>query len=645
MVVKRGRGRPRKVDVSGTDVHANIDPEESNLSIIATAVNEMARKRPTRRAASNGISHKSDDDDDYISIDVAEEGDNDFVPNELIAIDEEDEKNEVMDDSGPKRKTRGKQSCRNKSTIASSNSSTSSRLEKKRRKIRYLKDLSAARDKIERIYGINKQKLLSLAKVKEAFETCVFYFPPELLRKDSLYYVECTPPCAKKNVYDLVVVPNSSKVREIEEAELNEIFERRNKEVTIIIGEVEVTLGSGHKTEFPVFPNGDRRGFVYNTSCLITDMEWFNKEEEDDEYLAVSLSQYFDRPLNEKLQMFETETHVSCIDIFKLNTLTLEFSRIQTIAHTFGDTWNLKWHEGCQDINSLGTLAFTCQDGSVKLLEVNITEEYTIRFVEKPTISISLPKVSITCYDFLSPTTIVCGFKNGFVGAFDLTDSPIPSFYRKIHDSYVISICVAYSEFENSLVGTVSVDGFFYAFDPKDIFTSKTTIARFRGTNITPLSYIPQLYSFVNSDGLNSLKSVVPRASFGIHPICQQDTTITSIGTSRKHPLSLAGTADGNVVVSNVARRLLTGVKNGSSVHSSLRLWKWEYSDTENKYRLDNSYEKYVLALSEVSGIRIDPHGVNISCIKWNESSTGGNFYAFANNAGLLTVEQLGINS
>ncbi|QLQ80734.1 hypothetical protein HG537_0E00870 [Torulaspora globosa] len=617
--VKRRRGRPRKNEIT------KVDP---SITAIASAVDSATLKnRPAR------TTKKLENDDIYVE--TNEEGDDDYIPgfeDLVVELDEPEIAHKARKSHGYKRtKTNGSRS-----------NTPSSTLEEKGRVVRALKDLSSARDKIERIYGLNKQKLLNLAKVKEGFETCVFCFPSENLRKDSPYFVDLVPPCASENVYRTLVGMNRTKFHVMSESEMGQMIQKRSKPLQVVIGETEISLGVDDKADFPVFENDRRTGFLYNTGALITDLAWLTQEHEESQYLAVSLSQYMDKPSDEHLKMFEAEGNVSCIEIYKLHPHTLAFTKLQTIVHTFGETWNLKWHEGCQSESSIGSLVFICHDGSVKMLEVENTQEFTVKLIDQPSLCIELPRVAITCYDFLSPTTIICGFKNGYVGEFDLSDPTTPSYYRKIHDSYVISIIVAYSEFENLLVSTVAVDGYFYVFDPKDIFTSKTTITRFRGTNIIPMAYIPQLYAIVNSDGANSLKAVVPRAAFAIHSVCSLENSIVSIGTSRLHPLSLSGSSDGSVVIDNVARRLVTGIKNTAQTHTSLRLWKWEYSELDEKYRLNHAYETFKLSVNEVIALRIDPHGVNISCIKWCESTSSGQFYAFANNAGILTIEKLG---
>lgn len=662
MTIKRGRGRPRKNQSRGNEtpkvnskLSENADSNDhndnndhndenndndndadngSNLGIIKSAV-AQATRRKTRRA----VTRKATPEPDFKpQQDEEEEEDEEFVPE---VEDFEEEKQEP----DKRRKTKS-------STPVEIDSfglkQRGSNLERKGKVVRALKDLSSTRDKIERIYGLYEHKLLQLAKVKEGFEQCLFYFPAEVIQKDSPYYVNYKPPCALDNVYDKIISPTTNKMRahEIDVKELDQIFTKNKREHKIIINESETALQYEQSMEFPVLPNGKREGFVYNTGGLVTDMAWLSQDESEDQYLAVALSQYFERPADVHLKMFESEPHTACIEIFKLDHNTLKFKKVQTIAHSFGEVWNLKWHEGCKKDGMLGMLAFVCQSGSFKLVDVSISsneeKSQSVRFLDEASVSISMPNTTITCYDFLSPTTIICGFKNGFVAEFDLTDPGTPSFYHKMHDSYVIAICVASSELERSTVGTLSVDGYFYIFDPKDIFSSRLAVTRFRGTNIFPIVYLPQLYAFVFTDGANSLKTVVPRAAFAMHTVSLQDTTITSVGSSRLHPLILNGSSDGNVSIENVSRRVLTGIKNSSIAHCSLRLWRWEYNKHEDKYRLNHNYEVYKPSANEISGVKIDAHGVNVSCIKWNETSTAGQFYAFANSAGLLTIEKLG---
>ncbi|CCH58447.1 hypothetical protein TBLA_0A06550 [Henningerozyma blattae CBS 6284] len=660
--------------------------------------NDEATSIPVSQSASNIpgvdttheiVTDDNENDEDFVIIEDYVDDDKDYIANEEEDVamelednnDDTDYTNELGDDANyddndiqtekkPKRKnasTKEKSTSakrpykkRTKKEIAPTPipiSTPDSTLEKKGRIIRALKDLSSARDKIERMYGLNRDKLLNLAKIKEGFETSLFDFPSSNIQKDSRFYVECIPPCAQEDITNVLINDDTKKTQyhEITDEIYRDLFHSRVEPVSVEIGDVSYDLQTDDLAQFPIFPIEPRTGFLYNIGGMVTDMVWLHQKiDNEQQYLAVSTSQYFDKPLDNHLRMFHGQSHVSTISIFRLNIKTLEFIKLYTVINPYGEAWNLKWHEGYNNPSNLGLLGFVCQDGSVKFLEIpNITDSMNtsnnngnkngkIIFCESPSISMSLPNTLITCFDFLSPTTIICGFKNGYIAEYDLRDPQIPSYYKQIHDSYIINIVAAYSEFEPLVVSTVSVDGYLYLFDPRSIFTTKTTVTRFRGSNTIPITYIPQLYTLLHSDGANSLKSVPPRTVFAVHPVSLMESTITSISGSRLHPLSLTSTADGMLIIDNITRRYLTTIKNTSSTHKSLRLWKWDYSSKQNKYRLDFNYTKYQLNVNDVSKIHLDPQGINICCVKWNETNIAGKFYAFANSAGILTVERLG---
>ncbi|CCD23591.1 transcription factor TFIIIC subunit TFC6 NDAI_0B05580 [Naumovozyma dairenensis CBS 421] len=574
--------------------------------------------------------------------------------------------------SPTKKKTTRKQKKSFTDSISSQSGSATptSKLSQKGRYVRALKDLSSARDKLERLYGINRDKLLGLAQLKDGFEESVFDFPIENIQRESSYYVDIKPPSTKN--CDLTKFQNipQTDYRIIQEEEFIQIFQHRHERVNVVINDAEASLGNNEKVEFPKLPYYKRTGFVYNLGGLVTDMAWLpsNNSESAPQYLAISLSQYYDEPLNRHLQMFNKEKHISCIEIYQFVPSTLKFSKIQTIVHNFGETWNLKWHEGyntniCQinhpDMGQgiLGLLGFVCQDGSIKFIQIpkvsssildtdnnnnNNKDDPIIRYCETASISVSLSTTSISCFDFRSSSTIVCGFKNGYVAEFDLFEKMIPSYYIRVHDSYILSVCNSYSEFENDVINTISVDGYFNLFDPKDIPTTLTNVTRFRGSSLMPFSYIPRLYSMIFADGSNTIRSTVPRACFAIHPIASRETTVASIGTSKLHPMVLSGAADGSIYIDNAARRLLTGAKGISKTLKSLRLWKWDYDQPQDKYVLDYNYQVSTSTANSVSKVKVDFPRINISCIKWNENEVTGKYYAFSNSAGLLTVENLG---
>ncbi|CUS21804.1 LAQU0S04e01156g1_1 [Lachancea quebecensis] len=515
-----------------------------------------------------------------------------------------------------------------------------SKLDNKHRIIRGLKDLTSARDKIERIYGLNEQKLVGLAKVKEGFEAGPFDFNLQTIQEDSKYFVDSSPPWSKEDAARTIPL-KSAKFDLMEESDLAGLFPVRQSELRLTVGDLDTTIGSGQKLEFPVLPCGKRKGFIYSTGALVTDLAWLPRDSNGELFLAVSMSKYIDDPADPHLRLFSKEEHISCITIFRLNPNTLSFEKYQTIIHQFGETWGLKWHGTYQGHEYLGLLAMCCQDGTVKFIKVEFVQKYEIMMLQEASLEVFIPQELISCFDFTSSSSIICGFQNGYVAEFELGSS-LPSFYYKIHDSYVISIVTAYSHYEDTVINTISVDGFTCAFNPKSIRTTKSIVGRARGGNNTPAVYCPQLYCVAYSDGVNSVKAYPPRAVFATHQICMHDNTVSSLAASKLHPYLLSGSADGALMINNMARRFLTGIKNNTTVYKYLKLWQWDYSLKEDKYRLDPNYEVYNFSVNEVSKAKVDPHGINVSSVKWNETSKFGKFFAFVNNAGLIVVEELG---
>lgn len=683
-------------DNNAVDEDNNVNNNVNNNVSAANDENITARKRSrpqrnTRRKVTSTselvINQDDDYQDEFLVSDIAADKDNDddddddFVLNEGdvdVEDDEEWKDNDIdqdetkeltselqnnkkeavseVDDELPKkrRKTTRSNGTSKKKLQDSRKSPSKTPPTKAPRKspsfnlstkiVRGFKDLTSAKDKVMRMYGLNKEKLLGLAKIKEGFEAYLFDFPKDNINPESIYYENNLPPCATSNVYEELIQHNATNYEIITEDELKQVFKYRTEQLDVIIGKSEFNIGINDKAEFPLFEHYKRSGFIYNCGALITDMEWLNNDNDDRQYLAVSLSQYFDNPVAPELQMFGKETHYSCIEIFELNQNTDSFKKIQTILHPFGETWNLKWHEGCKNVNNIGVLSFVTQDGSIKLIEIIQNDDTNIKRLINAAISISLIDIKITCFDFLSPKTIICGLQNGYVAEFDLSDNErrnYPSVYEKISDSYIASVITTYSKFEDTTVNVISTDGYFTIFNPKDIFSTKLSPFRFRGYNKYPMTYIPQLYLTAFTDGCNGLKALHDRASFLPHPVGTKNTTITTLCSSRLHPYLISGTSDGEIFIDNLVRRALQGVKDVTKTHKSSKLWKWDYNLQTKQYRLDHNYEVNKISTNDVAKATLDYHGVTITATKWIQTSNMGKTFAFSNAAGILTIETL----
>lgn len=622
---KKGRGRPRKLatDANGIAAAALKELGESGTR-------KERRGRPRKNKVAQSMATKDDE----------------FVPAES-GEEDEDIGDSVIDEELMRKPKKSKITNIGKKPVVST-------LERKCRIIRSSKDLSSARDKIERIYGLNKDKLLGLAKIKQGFEACMFDFPEADIQPDSIYWLGTCKACQKsvtkeetKIVEKMILSEDKSEFEDMSDEQYRALFKIDVNAIDISIANTGFTLSAGQRSEFPVLPDYQRHGFVFNTGAFVTDMAWLPKRKNSEEqYLAVALSQYNQSASDYHLRMFERETHISCIHIYEFNPESLNFKKQYDIIHSFGEIWDLKWHEGVDVLQSnLGLLMFASQSGYVKGLLLPHSIKGKKVLCKRASIDIGMANNDITTFDFLSVGRIICGFKNGYVAEFDLSDTKnymAPSFYSQVHSSYITTIVVAHSTYESEVVGTLSVDGYFYLFNPKDIFTTKTTVIRFRGGNLFPAVYIPQLYAFIFADGANCLRNVVPRAAFSTQTVSSTETNISAIASSVLHPMVLYGTSSGSLYVTNAARKLLTGTKNGTAGGRALRLWQWDYNPQTGSYRLDQNYRVDDTNGSEMTRMEIDAPGVNISCVKWNETPETGKFYCFANSAGLITVERIG---
>ncbi|KAG0664566.1 hypothetical protein C6P45_000557 [Maudiozyma exigua] len=645
--VTRRRRAPRKASSQNKNLAENVPEDDiDTYNVAASAVKAL-------QAADNSGNSDPDFEEGKIK-DIEEDKDDhsfedeDNVADELgeydIPIEVDEEEDSFEEEKRPKKKARRNTSKKTTNTIRKPAKAKSPA--KKDRLVRALKDLSSARDKICRIYGSNEDRLLELAKIKEGFEEYMFDFPAENISNSSAYYIPKVTPSGKENIYDQLhskLVMN--KWFPISETKYQGEFKLRDEPLELQIGDVQSTINTFDKIEFPVFPNYERKGFVYNVGGMITDIAWLNQDQDDSQYLAVAVSQYLDEPSNNELRTFNSVSHTSNIQLYRLNPETLTFDLMQKILHNSGETWNLKWHDGYKSPESLGLLFFVTQDGCVKYIDFprEMPEENKIILYEDINTSIRVPNNIITSFDFTSPSTIVCGFRDGFVAEFDILDDLcIPSFYEKVHESYIFNIAYAYTDYEMPLVATSSIDGNVFSFNPRDVAMTRTQVdQRFRGGNVDPMVYSPLLYSFVYSDGATTARAATPHGLFAVHQLGTMSGTLNSIATSKRHPFNLFVESDGSVHIDNLARRMLTGVRNMSDALKYCKLWKWDYDRIDKTYRLDHNYDVFKSSQVGPTKMRIDIPGINVTSVKWNETEKAGTFYAFSNAAGLLVIEKL----
>lgn len=431
-------------------------------------------------------------------------------------------------------------------------------------------------------------------------------------------------------------------VVDISREELDVLVPLNDEEIRFDIGSEKFTLLKNETTEFPVFKSGKRRGLVFNAGGFVSDMAWTKIPDSQLQYLALSISND-NKAADPNLRLSgKPVPHSALINIYEFDILTGKLSLYYQLAHDFGLCWDIKWHPGFfANPAYVGLLTGVFQDGSVKIIPVAKSKSLKIQHLQKPSMSISSPESEITSFDFMDSDTICCGFQNGYFGQFKIQNSKLFK-YKQVFESYIISTVVLRSNYENTLVCVSSVDGNCCIFDPKDIRLTKNFCTRTRGSNTLPLVYIPQLYTVVRTDSLSSVKAFTPRAIFVDHNICQHDNTVISLASSSLHPMLLSGSSDGSLLLNNIVRRMLQGLKSNTDIYRYIRLWKWDYSESNNTYRLDANYQVYKFSNTETSNTRINHPALNIQSVKWIDTQKCGKWYAFANSAGFIVIEKLG---
>lgn len=498
--------------------------------------------------------------------------------------------------------------------------------------VRVSKQLTSVKDKLVRIYGENKEKLLGLAIQKDTFETSVFNIEEKELLPSPIRYEDITHFLSLDSFSTVIISKN----------EFDKLLPLNDEEITFQVNEEKFNLLKNEVAELPNSEATGRKGFLLNVGGFISDMAWSNTPDTEIQYLAVSVSNS-NRASDFELRLSGRPIpHPAVINVYEFNVITERFKLIYQLAHDYGLSWDMKWHPGYHPCDKqLGLLSGIFQDGTIKFLPIPKPADLEIHHLQTPAIEISVKDSPITSFDFLDSRTLSCGFQNGYYGELGLIGGQLHK-YKQIFDSFAISIKVILSNYEDTLVCMGSVDGNCCIFDPKDIRLSRTFCTRTRGSNTLPLGYIPQLFTIIRTDSLSSIKAFTPRAVFVDHNICQHENSVCSLGTSTLHPMLLSGSADGSIMLNNIVRRMLQGMKNNTEIYRYVRLWKWRYDKIPGIYILDANYEIFKFSNTETSNVKIDHAGLNIQSVKWIEALKGGTWYTFSNAAGFIVVEKLG---
>ncbi|CCH43804.1 Transcription factor tau subunit [Wickerhamomyces ciferrii] len=582
----------------------------------STAKPKSYREAPVDYVDNNNNDDKDDEvvppevgysDDDDLDADVASENEPE-EPEEPETLDDD----VVIETLKSSKKNATKKPRKN---AKAPKPTTTPRTGGKRKEIFQARDLTNVKDKLFRLFGDNKEKLIELLEYKIDWESAIYDFDEKLLKE---YRTSVT-------LKDIPIIKTTKLSKNDLDDRLN-----LNREIKFQYKDTPTSV---------ISPGGikpNERAHILNTGGVVTDLAWLNQtDEKSDQYLAIAISDITDDAAAPEFAVHGGNKFSSGILIYQLDLSTSTLKLFKSFVHEWGSAWDLQWkkHDG------LGVLSAVFNDGTIKLLRLDPNNLDPNSEIIEPSFEYSIPDRLISTYDWIDDK-IICGTNKGEVAEFILLDN-IPSYVYQLHTGYIFSTRVALSNYDETTVFTSCSDGYSSLFSTKDIVSTKTYTARNRVITKS-VTYSPQLYSFIQLES-NFMTELEPvRALFYNTPIVKHEGSTESISTSNLHPMLLSGGAEGKIKITNIARRLFNGQKQGLASHKILSIWELQYGAKEDTYRLVDSFQPDTISTSDNSITNIYPTGVSFNSIKWNENLNAGKWYAAASTSGLVIIERLG---
>ncbi|CAK9436133.1 uncharacterized protein LODBEIA_P06910 [Lodderomyces beijingensis] len=399
----------------------------------------------------------------------------------------------------------------------------------------------------------------------------------------------------------------------------------------------------------------------------ITSMQWLPQDDVDedttDSYLAVSIVNSPKLPhgltaTSKEISVFEDRSSGlidSAVQIWKFNTLSNEVSlekMVLTSSHgtPFDLQWSLVAPQNKESNTVLGVLGVVFNDGTVQILK--ITRDLPMySLLEKSSLSFrSSDETSsdITCFAFLGVDKLLAGTASGYLMEFKLdspnhhssSSSPLPSYKMFVSDGPISTIVPVETSSGESMVlvnGQAIRGSAFSDTNPiQDVYAPLL-----EKSNVKPsYNYIMQDLIIAHNVELAKIVGLRSLQDNGSE-ILRVSGYITTFKLSERlgHPFMLTGTASGDVILMNYARKYFTR-RGGNKSLSPLKIWKLQWNNPkEAVLTLDARYEKIEVE-SPVSA-SVMPKEVMISSLAWNENVNGSSIYAAGTASGLLLVERL----
>lgn len=497
--------------------------------------------------------------------------------------------------------------------------------------------------RIRLAYGCDQDAYDNIVDYKKHFESCVLA-PPEKVVRTHLKPTEL-PPIDTSGYVEPQMTPLTTPPSH---AEVKFQTKKGDKQGS-------THLVPGATEDLGVF---GRVGAIANVGGSIVLTRWLPTDSTEYQYVALSvIHTLLDLAIsNFQLSMFpkpidgSVSTSVQVWRYDGNNDLQCLLF-IDTLA-TIGITHNLQWLPTLTpESGVLGVLCGNFTDSkfhTIKISELLLSPEPSQHCykLKKPSFSVSLPDCAISAYDFHEGSRIIVGTTGGHVGQFilpgdadyDVDECELPLWTILAFKTAIDTIMVADVD-ENSLVAVINSAGVpALGLELKNHVAGQVYLLAAK-TWIKPL-YNPQLKTYVIAHASDSISFNFIRApSESSNTLVRFTSSITAlIGLEVVgHPLALAGTAAGEVVVVNYARKFLNGTKVTSKVTVPIRLLKLTYLNDE----LEVNGDFALLATELPNQLPISPPEVVILTVAWAENVNQSLVYACGTLAGLLIVERL----
>ncbi|ANZ73708.1 BA75_00110T0 [Komagataella pastoris] len=495
----------------------------------------------------------------------------------------------------------------------------------------------ALKDRIFHCYGFNFRVLKSIVDRREDWVTNVFH--PSV----------STVASGKYNIRDieLTSLPETNYQPFLK---TSDTLPKLDRTISLKLDDSQ-TMTHIHPSMFIDVPNNnDRVAKLLNTGGFVLETVWLPSyvAEKVPAYLLISLKDHDpqDGAFNPQFSVFKRKQYPSALQIYKINPNNLNSILLVTFYLKTGGLTNLKVLSVEDNVVQLLAL---CSEKTIQLYKFVLedTKGGVCVLVDKPSLELSLKDLLITSFDMISSERIIFGTSSGTIGEFDLANkdilAPIYLYQTPLQSVVLLKTNGADLLHDDSLNSELVV---ITSMDYKSLILDLADIVKLVRTDIkqryflNQIEYSPFAKVFIATDDTSSLTLFASRDPTAIISGTSHTNRINRVGVSPLHPMTLSGSVDGEVRISNSFSSIFFMARNKSKP-VSLCLWKLEHSSAEDGFRLGSHWKVGKAEQKVTLDATIFPNSITFTSLSWNESISSCNLYAAASASGLVILEAL----